>query len=118
LATECLGQAPIDTVIFGGVGSAEYVANSSTHQVRINLETGEHTCKELEIVTEAVPATDYSALEKACKGSGCCLSSVKRMKEGGYGLAPGKTLAESGCPEGTKPDMLKCIDSYRWCVPE
>lgn len=58
----------------------------------------------------------YDKLAEACQEKGsvsCCLSSVKRMKANGWKPAP-----EKGCPKGTTPDMLKCEDSFRWCVPD
>ncbi|MDD4333049.1 MAG: hypothetical protein PHT51_02955 [Patescibacteria group bacterium] len=62
----------------------------------------------------------YKNLAKECElklSHDCCMSSVNIMTNGNYQLAPGKTLAESGCPEGYQPNMLKCIDSFRWCEP-
>jgi|TARA_B100001971_G_C17795703_1_gene336804 hypothetical protein len=56
------------------------------------------------------------ALECESKGSySCCMASVNNMANGNYKLAPGDTLVESGCPDGFQGNMLKCIDSFRWC---
>lgn len=58
----------------------------------------------------------YQKLAKGCQ-DGCCLTSVEQMALTNSQLAPGDTLGESGCPEGTTPNMLKCPTSYRWCDP-
>ncbi|TSC74891.1 MAG: hypothetical protein G01um101430_708 [Parcubacteria group bacterium Gr01-1014_30] len=34
------------------------------------------------------------------------------MKAGNYTLAP-----QEGCPAGYQPNMMRCIDSFRWCQP-
>ncbi|MCK5466522.1 hypothetical protein KAI56_03445 [Candidatus Parcubacteria bacterium] len=55
----------------------------------------------------------YDILEKKCAGDNCCISSLKTMRENNY-----KEADESGkCPEGFFMNMMKCITSYRWCVP-
>ena len=54
----------------------------------------------------------YDILEKKCD-DGCCLSSLKTMRENNY-----KEADKSGkCPESFYMDMMKCITSYQWCVP-
>lgn len=60
----------------------------------------------------ASPATYYQQLADQCKGSSCCESSVRSMEQGSYLLAP-----TDGCPPGTDSNMLKCVDSYKWCEP-
>ncbi len=60
----------------------------------------------------ASPATYYQQLRDQCKGSSCCESSVGSMEQGGYLLEP-----DGGCPPGTDRNMLKCVDSYKWCEP-
>ncbi len=63
---------------------------------------------------------DYQALAEGCKSRAsvnCCLASVEAMKKGPYALDTGETFEATTCPPGFKPDTLKCIDSYRWCVP-
>ena len=58
----------------------------------------------------ASPATYYQQLRDQCKGSSCCESSVGSMEQGGYLLEP-----DGGCPPDTDRNMLKCVDSYKWC---
>ena len=58
----------------------------------------------------------YDKLANECKSKqseSCCLASVEAMKQGGYTLAPAE-----GCPAGYQPNMMRCIDSFRWCQPE
>lgn len=59
----------------------------------------------------------YAACRASPEGASCCRSSVRRMEKNGWRSAAGPTLAESGCPEGTHPDTLKCMGSLRWCAP-
>lgn len=57
----------------------------------------------------------YDKLAGDCKSKqseSCCLASAEAMKQGGYTLAP-----QDGCPAGYQPNMMRCIDSYRWCQP-
>ena len=68
--------------------------------------------------SEKEGAADYDGLVKACKGDTCCLASVKSMRYGNYLPAPGKTIDDSGCPQGYKPNSLRCGESaYLWCEP-
>lgn len=63
---------------------------------------------------------NYKALAEECKKAvsvGCCLASVRAMEEGKYFQDTGKTFQETTCPDAYKPSMLKCPDSYRWCIP-
>ncbi len=59
---------------------------------------------------------NYSQLERQCQGSrdaGCCMKSVRKMKEG--------KLAEPAggkCPEGYKKTALDCSGSREFCEPE
>jgi hypothetical protein len=65
--------------------------------------------------SEAMKEKLYIQLRNACMGridTSCCLSSLKAMREGYYVPEP-----ESGCPEGTIPDRLRCGGSYTWCIP-
>ncbi len=69
---------------------------------------------------EALNLPDYKVLAEDCNkvGSvGCCKASVRRMEKGKYLLDTGKSFKETTCPGGYEPDMMRCIDSYRWCVP-
>lgn len=66
-----------------------------------------------------LPEKDYYAeLAESCsrKGGGsCCMTSVRRMQEGGFreaSDAPGTPP----CPEKMSVDMLKCEGSLRWCA--
>ena len=62
-----------------------------------------------------VAATYYQALMKGCykkQSSACCLASLRTMIRNKYLLAP-----QEGCPEGFKPNEMRCIDSYHWCQP-
>jgi len=53
------------------------------------------------------------ALECESKGSySCCMASVNNMANGNYKLSP-----DSGCSDGFQRNMLKCIDSFKWCEP-
>lgn len=57
----------------------------------------------------------YKQLAENCKSKGsqgCCMSSVRNMLNGNFKLSP-----ESGCPKGYHGNMLKCVDSYKWCEP-
>lgn len=55
----------------------------------------------------------YKDLANNCEtGDDCCLDSVKIMFENNYVLAP-----DSGCPEGSLINALKCGTSYAWCEP-
>lgn len=57
----------------------------------------------------------YQNLIKECENResySCCKTSVDRMSEGNF-----KTAPETGCAEGYQGNMLKCIDSYKWCEP-
>ena len=57
----------------------------------------------------------YDKLADECKSKqseNCCLASVEAMKQGGYTLA-----VQDGCPAGYQPNMMRCIDSFRWCQP-
>lgn len=58
---------------------------------------------------------DYDKLVSECKrkqDEGCCLASIEVMKSGNYMFAP-----QGGCPPGYQQNMMKCVDSYRWCQP-
>ncbi len=73
-------------------------------------------CEFKECPSQSLP--DYEALKEACKEKqsvSCCLASVLAMQEGGYMLDEGKTFETSTCPQGYKPNMMRCVDSYRWC---
>lgn len=57
----------------------------------------------------------YKQLAEDCKSKGsqgCCMASVQNMMSGNYKLSP-----DSGCPDDYQGNMLKCIDSYKWCEP-
>ncbi len=57
----------------------------------------------------------YRQLAEDCKSKGfpgCCMSSVQYMQSGNFELSP-----EIGCHGGFQGNMLKCIDSYKWCEP-
>ena len=57
----------------------------------------------------------YDNLANECKSKqseSCCLASVGAMKQGNYTIEP-----QGGCPVGYQPNMMRCIDSYRWCQP-
>lgn len=55
----------------------------------------------------------YDQLERECEGSSCCISSVRTMRMLDAVLATNRET----CPQGYERDMLRCIDSYVWCVP-
>lgn len=57
----------------------------------------------------------YFHLSKECRrkqSTSCCMASVRAMMRKRYKLVP-----EEGCAEGFAPNMMRCIDSYRWCQP-
>ena len=57
----------------------------------------------------------YDKLTNECKSKqseSCCLASVESMKAGSFVLA-----SQEGCPVGYQPNMMLCVDSYRWCQP-
>lgn len=57
----------------------------------------------------------YRNLAKECESRAsysCCISSVNYMADGNYTLEP-----ETGCPEGYQRNMLRCIDTFKWCEP-
>jgi hypothetical protein len=57
----------------------------------------------------------YDNLASECKSKqseSCCLASVEAMKAGNYTPA-----AQEGCPDGYQSNMMRCIDSFRWCQP-
>lgn len=69
---------------------------------------------------EASKLPDYKALAEKCKKAssvGCCMASVRAMEKGKYLLDTGKSFKDTTCPSGYQPDMMICIDSYRWCIP-
>ncbi|MFH0754346.1 MAG: hypothetical protein V2A70_07260 [Candidatus Omnitrophota bacterium] len=45
------------------------------------------------------------------------MASVRAMEKGQYLLDTGKSFKETTCPDGYEPDMMKCLDSFRWCMP-
>jgi len=57
----------------------------------------------------------YQTLAEQClqKSSyGCCMASVRAMKNGNYKLSENNT-----CGDGFAPNMMRCIDSFKWCEP-
>lgn len=57
----------------------------------------------------------YHELAQQCeqKGSfGCCIASVRAMESGNYKLSENNI-----CAEGFAPNMLRCIDTFKWCEP-
>ena len=57
----------------------------------------------------------YKELTKECPqkgGYGCCIASVRQMENGNHKLSENNT-----CEDGFRLNMLKCIDSYKWCEP-
>ncbi len=58
----------------------------------------------------------YDDLAQVCRDKqsvSCCMASVNRMKEDGLKLAS----EDGSCPEGFVRNMMRCIDSFRWCQP-
>lgn len=56
----------------------------------------------------------YDNLAKQCSlegGKGCCLASVKIMKENNYELSK-----DGNCEIGFVPNTMKCVGSFKWCV--
>ena len=57
----------------------------------------------------------YRKLAQQClqkESFGCCIASVHAMANGNY-----KLMQDNKCEDGFTPDMLLCIDSFKWCVP-
>jgi hypothetical protein len=57
----------------------------------------------------------YSNLRKKCESvssPNCCIASLNSMKARGYVLAQDN----GDCPKGYSLNMLRCPDSYKWCV--
>lgn len=67
-------------------------------------------------INEVVSAQKYyDKLANECKtkqSESCCLASVESMRAGNYTLMP-----QEGCHASYHPNMMLCIDSYRWCQP-
>lgn len=89
--------------------------------IRTNLaQEYVQSCKEIKFNTTQLPvdyasSVYYQELASRCRESAsanCCIASVEAMKAGNYTLAP-----ETGCPEGFQGNMLRCIDSLKWCEP-
>lgn len=62
----------------------------------------------------------YKKLAADCRAKGsvsCCEASVRDMQARGYRLADADGKGGHRCPRGFSMDMLKCEDTYRWCVP-
>jgi len=60
--------------------------------------------------------TNYTALQNKCQGStssGCCIASVRAMRDGNFQQAVG-----GKCPEGFKSTMFRCPGSLSWCEPK
>lgn len=60
----------------------------------------------------------YEKLTQQCErfgfgAGGCCRDSADRMRDGNFLLEP-----KEGCLQGFKREMLKCIETYKWCEPE
>ncbi|MCK5491334.1 MAG: hypothetical protein KAI67_05850 [Candidatus Pacebacteria bacterium] len=55
----------------------------------------------------------YDLLEKKCAGDGCCLSSLRIIRENGY-----KEADENGkCLEEFRANGFRCEASLQWCEP-
>ena len=61
------------------------------------------------------PSNYYSKLSRDCPQADlqCCLTSVKAMELRNYTVVPA-----AGCPQGFKPNMMRCPSSYQWCQPQ
>jgi len=65
---------------------------------------------------DAWKAKYYARIRMTCMGkytTTCCLGSVKAMEEGRY--MP--VLDDGTCPDGQRPNKLRCVDSVTWCEP-
>jgi hypothetical protein len=63
-----------------------------------------------------VSANYYDKLEEECNmksSPDCCKASVARMREGNH-----KLTENESCPNGYESNILRCIDSYKWCEPK
>jgi len=63
---------------------------------------------------------DYDALAQECKQKdsvSCCMASIRVMKENNYIPASKDASENYNCPEGFNKNMMKCIDTFRWCEP-
>ncbi len=116
-----------DIISVGGIGviscSKRHTKCYDSGMGIIHTESNNSDILEVfDLMVEYLRDKYYVSLAQECRrsktGAKCCLRSLERIKEGGYSLAPGKTLVESVCPQGFKRNMLKCKASYRWCEPE
>lgn len=92
------------------------------HAVHARLRRGEETAlisvvQKLGVKVTVDRAALYGHLERECAGKlspACCSASVEAMRKGGFALA----APDGSCPAGSSPDMMRCKDSFRWCVPK
>lgn len=55
----------------------------------------------------------YRHLSREClkrDSVSCCMTSLRRMM-----AHHAREASPEGCAEGFQPNMLRCIDSFRWC---
>ena len=66
--------------------------------------------------SSAETSTNYTVLQNKCQGAdspGCCISSVRAMRDGKFQLA-----ADGKCPTGQKLKTSGCEGSQSWCEPD
>jgi len=85
-------------IIGGGYIIGEYYKNITSNQVIKPIDQEENY---------------YDVLEKKCNNDGCCLASLKAMRENNY-----KEADENGkCPDNFNGSMMRCTTSLKWCEP-
>ena len=84
-------------IIGGGVVIMKYYNNEVNNRIAepVNQETENY----------------YDVLEKKCAGDGCCLDSLRIMKENNYKEAD----KNGGCPEEYRVNGFRCVTSLQWC---
>ena len=57
----------------------------------------------------------YQSLAEQCLQKSsyeCCIASVRAMENGNYKLSE-----NNKCEDGFTPNLMECIDSFKWCEP-
>ncbi|MDD2565459.1 MAG: Kazal-type serine protease inhibitor [Candidatus Gracilibacteria bacterium] len=93
-----------------GIGESNLGETQDSSGEIINTEDREEIIVP-EIKEETVSPDYYKNLRSQCDNSSCCLASVDTMENGNYKESP-----TGQCSSGYTQDMLKCTDSYKWCI--
>lgn len=65
-----------------------------------------------------ITKTYYENFRNTCGESGCCLSSVDNAELVNSLIYEVDSLSNVDCPDGFIPNMNKCMNSYKWCIPK